>query len=123
MNKKDKTIKIEAPDDMKMKAMQEIIRGCLHDMGISSKVIDWGNREDASLGAIRIHCKLKEGIEKESAKKITAKIKESGKKVKAQIQGEQVRVEGKSIDDLQAVMAELKAMDLPVPLQFVNMKR
>jgi uncharacterized protein YajQ (UPF0234 family) len=87
------------------------------------KVIDWGKREDASLGAIRLSPKLREGIDKENAKIVVQKIKDSGLKVKAQIQGEQVRVEAKSIDDLQAVIQMLKAAELAVPLQFENMKR
>lgn len=123
LNKKDKKLKVEVPDDMKLKAVQEIVLGSLHDQGVSQKVVDWGKREDASLGAIRLNCTLREGIEKDIAKDITAKIKDMDIKVKALIQGDQVRVEGKSIDDLQAVIAALNAMDLPVPLQYVNMKR
>lgn len=123
LNKKDKALKVEVPDEMKLKAVQEIVIGSLMDQGVSPKVVDWGKQEEASLGAIRLHCKLQEGIEKDLSKKITAAVKESGKKLKAQIQGDQVRIEGKSIDDLQEVIAKLKAMDLDVPLQFENMKR
>ncbi len=123
LNKKDKTLKVEVPDDMKLKAVQEIVLGALYDQGVSAKIIDWGKREAAALGAIRLNCKMLEGIEKEHAKTITAAIKESGLKVKTVIQGDQVRVDGKSIDDLQEVIALLKGLDLPVPLQFTNMKR
>ena len=62
------------------------------------------------------------GIDKEIAKKITKLIKEKGLKVQAQIQDDQVRVTGKSIDDLQTVIAILKAEDMEIPLQYVNMK-
>ncbi|CAN5489790.1 YajQ family cyclic di-GMP-binding protein [soil metagenome] len=123
LNKKDKTLKVEVPDDMKLKAVQEIVIGALMDRGVSPKIVDWGKKEDATLGTLRLSCKLSEGIEKEVAKKITGVIKDSGLKVKTQIQGEQIRVEAKSIDDLQAVMAMLKAADIEVPLQFDNMKR
>ncbi|HMZ50823.1 MAG TPA: YajQ family cyclic di-GMP-binding protein [Candidatus Sumerlaeota bacterium] len=124
LNKKDKTLKVEVPDDMKLKAVQEIVNGSLHDQGVSPKIIDWGKKEDASLGAIRLNCKLVEGIEKDIAKIITTKIKESGLKLKTQIQGDQVRIEGKSIDDLQEAMALLRATpEITVPLQFDNMKR
>jgi uncharacterized protein YajQ (UPF0234 family) len=68
-------------------------------------------------------CKLVEGIEKDVARDIVAKIKESGIKVKAIMQADQVRVDGKQIDDLQEVIAMLKGMELPVALQYINMKR
>jgi hypothetical protein len=123
LNKKDKTLKVQVPDDMKLRALQEIVIGSFTRKGLSPKLIDWGKEEAASLGAIRLNCKLVEGIEKENAKKINELIKESGLKVKSQIQGDQLRIEAKSIDDLQAVIAALKAADLPIPLQFVNMKR
>ncbi len=123
LNKKDKTLKVVAPDDMKFKAVQDVINESLISQKLSMKLIDWGQREDASLGAIRVNCKLVEGLDKEVAKEITKKIKDSGLKVKTQIQGEQVRVDGKKIDDLQAVIAMLKGQEFSVPLQFENMKR
>jgi uncharacterized protein YajQ (UPF0234 family) len=63
---------------------------------------------------------LKQGIDKETSKKITTAIKEMKLKVQAQVQGDEVRVSGKQIDDLQTVQKALLAMDLGVPLQFVN---
>lgn len=123
LNKKDKTLRVVAPDEMKLKAIQEAIVGTLHDQKVSPKVIDWGDREAASLGAIRLKCNLVEGLEKDVAKKVVAMVKDSGLKVKASIQGDQVRLEGKKIDDLQAIMQSLREADLPVPLQFDNMKR
>ncbi len=124
LDKKAKTLKVEGPDNMKVQAMQEMIRGSLHDQGLSPKVIDWSDKEDASMGAIRYNCKLREGIDKDLAKKIVKKIKDTKMKVKASIQGEQVRVEAKSIDDLQSVIALMKsAEDIETPLQFENMKR
>jgi uncharacterized protein YajQ (UPF0234 family) len=123
LNKKEKTLKVQVPDDMKLQAVREIVIGALTRKGLSPKVVDWGKREEASLGAIRLNCKLVEGIDKEQVKKINTLIKDSGLKVKTVNQGDQVRVEGKSIDDLQAVIALLKEADLPTPLQFVNMKR
>jgi uncharacterized protein YajQ (UPF0234 family) len=124
LNKKDKTLKVEVPDDMKLKAVKEIVHGALMDQGVSMKIVDWGKEEAATLGTIRLHPKLRDGIEKELAKTIVAKIKDLNLKVKASIQGEQIRVEGKAIDDLQAVIQALKADEsIPVPLQFDNMKR
>jgi len=123
LNKKDKTLKVEVPDEMKLKALKEILLRALIEQKLSPKTIDWGKEQDASLGAIRLQCKLVEGIEKDIAKDIVGRIKESGIKVKTTIQGDQLRVEGKQIDDLQAVIALLNAADLKVALQYMNMKR
>lgn len=123
LNKKDKTLKVEVPDEMKLKAVQEMVLGALHDQGVSMKIVDWDKREDASLGAIRINAKLKEGIERETAKRIQGMIKDSGLKVTCQIQGDQLRVEAKKIDDLQEIMAMLRGAELDVPVTFENMKR
>lgn len=122
LNKKDKTLKVEAPEE-KIQAVQEIVVGALMDQGVSPKVIDWGKREEASMGTVRMQCRLQEGIDKDIAKDIQKRIKDSGLKVKTQIQGDQLRVEGKQIDDLQAVIQLCKDADLPVPLQYLNMKR
>lgn len=123
LDKKGKTVKLEVPDEMKLKAVQQILVGCLMDQKLSPKTVDLSKREEASLGAIRIQGKLVEGIDKEVAREVVAKIKESGLKVKASIQGEEVRVEGKQIDDLQAVIKLLSAAEFKVPLQYINMKR
>ncbi len=123
LDKKGKTVKLEVPDEMKLKAVQQILIGCLMDQKLSPKTVDLSKREEASLGAIRIQGKLVEGIDKDVAREVVAKIKESGLKVKASIQGEEVRVEGKQIDDLQAVIQLLSAAEFKVPLQYINMKR
>jgi uncharacterized protein YajQ (UPF0234 family) len=123
LNKKDKTLKVEVPDKMKLEALRDIVLESLIGQGVSPKVVNWGKEEDAALGAIRLQCKLVEGIEKDIARKITDLVKESGLKVKASIMGDHVRLEGKSIDDLQALMAAIRAKDLPIPVEFDNMKR
>jgi hypothetical protein len=70
----------------------------------------------------RQHFALKQGIDRDTAKKITKRIKDSKRKVQAQVQGEQVRVTGKKRDDLQAVMADLKEAGLDIPLNFNNFR-
>ena len=65
---------------------------------------------------------VRQGIDKETAKKAVAKIKESKLKVQAQIQGEQLRVTGKKRDDLQSAMAMLKSAELGLPMQFQNFR-
>lgn len=124
LNKKDKTLKVHVPDDMKLRHTREIIDGALIDQGVSPKAVSWPETpEAATLGTLRVTCKLVEGIEKEHAKKVVEIVKDSGLKIKASIQADQVRLDGKQIDDLQAIMAKLRESALPIPLQFVNMKR
>jgi hypothetical protein len=72
---------------------------------------------------VRQKVELQEGISKENAKKVNKMIKESKLKVQSQIQGEQIRVTGKKIDDLQSIIAFLKDENLEIPLQFINMKK
>jgi len=72
---------------------------------------------------VRQKVELQEGISKENAKKVNKMIKESKLKVQSQIQGEQIRVTGKKIDDLQSIIAFLKKENLDIPLQFINMKK
>jgi hypothetical protein len=72
---------------------------------------------------VRQRVELQEGISKENAKKVNKMIKESKLKVQSQIQGEQIRVTGKKIDDLQSIIAFLKNENLDIPLQFINMKK
>ena len=72
---------------------------------------------------VRQRVELQEGISKENAKKVNKMIKESKLKVQSQIQGEQIRVTGKKIDDLQNIIAFLKNENLDIPLQFINMKK
>ena len=90
--------------------------------GIDSKVLDFGTEEGTSQGYVKMDVALKEGIDRETAKKIVKEIKDTKIKVQPQIQDEQVRVTGKKIDDLQAVIAHMKSKDMGVPLQFVNFK-
>ena len=84
--------------------------------------IDFGKEKYASGFMVKKDIKVKEGIDKEAAKKIVKKIKDSGLKVQAQIMDDMVRVTGKKIDDLQEVMQLCRTSDLGIPLQFDNMR-
>ncbi|MEZ4573720.1 MAG: DUF520 family protein [Vampirovibrionales bacterium] len=90
--------------------------------GLNVAILDPQTVEHALGGNVRQPIKLKEGIDKDLAKRIVASIKDTKLKVQASIQGEQVRVTGKSRDDLQTVIAHLneKAAEWSVPLQFTN---
>ncbi|HZG86780.1 YajQ family cyclic di-GMP-binding protein [Paenibacillus sp.] len=113
---------IVSDDDYKLKSVIDILQSKMVKRGISIKNMDFGKIEPASGGTVRQNVKLKQGIGQEDAKKINILIRDSKLKVKSQIQGDQLRVTGKSKDDLQAVIALLRGADLPLELQFVNFK-
>jgi len=101
--------------------MLDIFRIKLSRRGVDVDCMDVQQAEESGL-KVRQKVIIKEGLDSESAKKITKAIKEKKLKVQAQIQKEQVRVTGKKRDDLQAVMAMLKAEGLGIPLQFKNFR-
>lgn len=111
---------LHSDDEFKLKALTEILLGKMAKRSISLKSLEYGKIEPAAKGSVRQEVKLKQGLDTDTAKKITKLIRDSGPKVTTAIQGDQVRVTGKSKDELQAVIALLKAADLPVDLQFVN---
>ncbi len=119
---KENRIHLVAAESMKMQAVKDMLMKNFIKRGISSKVLDFGDEEGTSQGYLKMDINIKEGIDRETAKKIVKEIKALKVKVKPQIQDDQVRVDGKKIDDLQAIIAHLKAKDMGVPLQFVNMK-
>ncbi len=103
-----------------LQAVRDIIESKLIRRGLSLKILDYGNEEPAAGGRVRQVVKLKQGIPEELARQISKRIRDEFKKVTPQIQGDAVRVQGKTKDDLQAVISSLKADDFPVALQFVN---
>jgi uncharacterized protein YajQ (UPF0234 family) len=120
MNLKEKTITLHTSDDMKLRALHEILNGKMIKRGISLKALDYGTAEPATGGSLRQIIKLKSGLESEQAKQITKMVKDLKLKVQAAIQGEEVRITGKSKDDLQAAMQTLKGQNFDFPIQFTN---
>ncbi|RQW78401.1 MAG: YajQ family cyclic di-GMP-binding protein [Geobacter sp.] len=116
------SIKVLADDDFRLKAIIDILQSKFLKRGLSLKALDYGKAETASGGMIRQLITVQQGISKEKGKDVCAVIKESKLKVQAQIQEDQVRVTGKNIDDLQAVIQLLKGKDLKVELQFINFR-
>jgi uncharacterized protein YajQ (UPF0234 family) len=115
-------IKLAAPDAFKMKALVEIVLGKLARRNISLKNVDEGAPDVSPLGHARQVIRIKQGIEPEVAKQITSVIRERKFKVTTQIQGDAIRVTAKSRDELQAVIAAVRAGDFPVALQFHNFR-
>ncbi|GAA0134218.1 YajQ family cyclic di-GMP-binding protein [Paenibacillus sp. YSY-4.3] len=113
---------IVSDDEYKLGAVIDILQSKMIKRGLPIKNLDYGKVEPASLGTVRQRIKLKQGIDSENAKKINVMIRDSKLKVKSQIQGDQIRVTGKSKDDLQQVMQMLRKGDLSLDLQFTNFK-
>jgi cyclic-di-GMP-binding protein len=107
-------------DDYKLKSVIDVLQTKMVKRGVPIKNLEYGKIESASAGTVRQRIKLKQGIEQDISKKINILIRDSKLKVKSQTQGDQVRVTGKSRDDLQAVMNLLRAEDLQIELQFTN---
>jgi hypothetical protein len=115
-------IKLSAEDQFKIKALVEIVMGKLARRNISLKNVEQGNPDISPLGHARQLIKIKQGIEHPVAKDITGFIRDSKFKVTCQIEGEKVRVTGKSKDELQTVIGAVRAKDFPVALQFQNFR-
>ena len=118
----DKSITITTNDEMKLRNIYDILQSKLVKRGLSIKILDAQPLENALGGNVRQIYNLKKGLTQELAKKIVADIKDSKLKVQASIQGEQVRVSGKSKDDLQEVIGLMRKNEdkYDIPLQFTN---
>ena len=123
LNKKDKQISILSGDEGKIKAITEGLIGQCVRYKVDPKSLDFKPTEATSQGKAKTEVHIKEGISREMAQKMVKFIKGLNLKVQPAIQDDQVRITGKQIDDLQAVMQELHEQDYDVALQFVNMKR
>ena len=119
-----KALKIDvvSENDMRITAIEDTIRSRAIKQKIDPLALDFSKDHYASGNVIKKEIRIKQGIDKEAAKKIVKAIKDSKLKVQAAIMDEQVRVTGKKLDDLQAVIALCKRENFEVPLQFKNMK-
>ncbi|MEQ9518525.1 MAG: YajQ family cyclic di-GMP-binding protein [Parvibaculum sp.] len=113
---------IEADDDLKLKQVHELLQGHLSRRGIEPGVLDYKTVEPAAGQSVRQKVVVKEGIDKELAKKLVKSIKDTKMKVQVSIQGDELRINGKKRDDLQEVIAFLKEKGGEQPLQFVNFR-
>ena len=117
----DKVIVLKADSDFQIQQIHPVLYQKLLGRSIDIACLEAGKVENSGKG-VKQSMTVRQGVDKETAKKAVAKIKESKIKVQAQIQGEQLRVNGKKRDDLQAAMALLKAAELGLPLQFQNFR-
>ena len=116
----DNQITITTASEYSLQAVKDTLESKIINRKLSLKILDYQEPEEASGARMRQVIKLKEGIADEVAKRITKQIRDEFKKVTPQIQGDAIRVQAKSRDDLQAVIQMLNGADYPVALQFVN---
>lgn len=121
-DKKEKIIHLLTEDSMKMEAVREILLGKAVKRGLDTRALKFEDNKEAGLGMVKRDIKIQEGVDRDTAQKVVKLIKGSKLKVQAAIQEDQVRVSGKSIDDLQEVIKLVKAANYDLPFQFVNMK-
>ncbi|MCU0448854.1 MAG: YajQ family cyclic di-GMP-binding protein [Bernardetiaceae bacterium] len=123
LDKKNLHINVLTANDLSLKTVIKIILERMVKQGLDPKALDFGKQEYASGNQVRKDLAIKEGIDKEVARKLMKDLKDSGLKVQASLMDDQVRVTAKKIDDLQAAIALVRGKDYGIPLQFVNMKR
>ena len=120
VSREENTITAVGDDDYKLKSVIDILQTKLSKRGVPLKGLVYGSIEQASGSSLRQKIDVQQGIPQDKAKEIVKLIKQSKCKVQASIQSDQVRVSGKSKDDLQSIMAMLKNADLGIAMQFVN---
>jgi uncharacterized protein YajQ (UPF0234 family) len=122
IERKDKTITTLAPDEIKLKQVNELLQVHLIRRKVDPRVITVKSSENAAGTTIRQISELKEGISQENAKKIIADVKKLKLKIQIKIQGEELRADGKKRDDLQEAISAIEAIDIGLPIEFVNFR-
>jgi len=122
IERKEQEITINADDELKLKQMHELLQGHLVRRQVDPGVLEYKDSEKAAGQSVRQKVLIKDGIEKELAKRIVKDIKGSSLKVQVAIQGEELRVSGKKRDDLQAAIQFVKELKIEQPLQYENFR-
>ena len=111
---------VNTDTDFTLKQVKEVVVGKLARRNLDPRILDWGKVEPAAKGTVRTVARLRQGIDQELGREVVKTIKASAPKVRPQIQGDAVRVFGKSRDELQDAIKVVKTKEWPVPLQFTN---
>jgi uncharacterized protein YajQ (UPF0234 family) len=122
IERSDATLTILADDDLKLKQMHELLRGYFARRKLDAGALDFKTVEKASGNMVRQEVVVKQGIDRDLARTIIKAIKDSKQKVQAAIQGDELRVTGKKIDDLQATIAVVRGLKIEQPLQYLNFR-
>lgn len=118
----DETLLLTADDDLKLRQVQELLRGYLAKRKVEAGAFEFGKPEMASGNTMRQTVTIKQGVEREIAQKIVKAVKGAKKKTQVAIQGDELRVSGKKRDDLQDAIALIKELKIAQPLQYVNFR-
>jgi len=122
IERKDDLLTMLADDDLKLRQMQELLKGYITRRKLDAGALDFKPPEKASGNALRQVVQVKQGIESTLAKDIVKALKDSKIKVQIAIQGDELRVSGKKRDDLQAAIQLVREMKIQLPLQYVNFR-
>jgi uncharacterized protein YajQ (UPF0234 family) len=122
IERKDETMTVHADDPLKLKQIHELIRTHFTRRKVDPGALEFKDLEKASGDTVRQIILVKQGIDKELAKRLVKEIKDSKLKVQASIQGDELRITGKNRDDLQAAIQHVKTLKIELPLQYVNFR-
>jgi uncharacterized protein YajQ (UPF0234 family) len=122
LNKKDMVLNVEAESEMQLKQVEDVLVTKAMRQGLEANSFDLSKEATPAGKYVKKTIPVKNGIDREMAKKIVKLVKDSGLKVQVSIMDDIIRVVGKKIDDLQAVIQLCRTSDLDIPLQFINMK-
>lgn len=122
IERKEALITILADDDMKLRQMQELLKGYMVRRKLDASALEFKDPQKASGNALRQEVVVKQGIDQTLGKRIVKEIKDSKMKVQVSIQGDELRVTGKKKDDLQDTIAFVRGLKIEQPLQFVNFR-
>jgi len=122
IERQEATLTIHADDQPKLKQMHELLKAHLVRRRVDPSALDFKDPERAAGDTVRQVVMVKQGIDRELAKRLVKEIKDSKLKVQAAIQGDELRISGKKRDDLQAAIAHIRALKIEQPLQFVNFR-
>jgi uncharacterized protein YajQ (UPF0234 family) len=122
IERQESALTILADDDLKLRQMHELLKTYLTRRKVDAGVLDMKPPEKASGNAVRQSVVLRQGIDKDLAKRLVKELKDSKLKIQASIQGDELRVTGKKRDDLQAAIAQIRGLKIEQPLQYVNFR-
>lgn len=122
IDSKENKINLSAEDDYKLGQIGDSLKVFVTKRGIDARALEFEKPEKATGNSLRQTVKIKQGIDSDTAKQIVKSIKDKKLKVQASIKGQEVRVDGKKLDDLQEVIAFVKSSGINLPLQFINFR-
>ena len=122
ISRDDNTLTMTADDTMKLRQLEDLLRSYLVRRKLDTAAFDFQEPQEASGGSIRQNISIKQGIDSDMGRKISKAVKGTKIKVQVAIQGTELRVSGKTRDDLQSTIKFIKEMELDQPLQYVNFR-